>query len=101
MTLGLRCAHVARTPRPKPCKGGCGVVVMTKCAAKYCDACYDKSGGADRNSLHPKYRDMSWAEVDARFQAALAEIRRRPPEERPEPDLRWTSPLAGLKGTGL
>lgn len=96
MTLGLRCAHVARTPKPKPCRGGCGVLVLTKCAAKYCEACYVRQGGVSRakaDALDPKYLpDMSVAEVDRIFADALAEIKRRP---RGEPELRYQSTLAG------
>ena len=99
MTLGLRCAHVARIPKPKPCKGGCGVLVLTKCAAKYCDECYAKQGHQARDVLNSRYKqDLTTAEIDATFEQALAEIKRRP---RGEPDIRWTSALAGLYGRGL
>lgn len=54
------------------------------------------------NSRRQALQDMdspeAMAAVEQAFQQALAEIKRRP---RGEPDLRWSSPLHGLKGTGL
>lgn len=92
MTLGLRCAHVSRTPKLKPCRFGCGVLVPTKCAAKACEDCAVKHCGGSKTALDPKYRDLTRAEIDRAFTQALAEIRRRP---RAEPELRWRSTLSG------
>lgn len=94
MTLGLRYARTTRTPRLKPCRFGCGVLVLSKCAARACEACAAQHGVkvlTDR--LDPKYRDLTPAEIDQQFRNALAAIKRRP---RPDPDLGWTSPLARL-----
>ena len=87
----------------RPCSTkGCASKVMTAGTWKRCEVCI-----AELHALEPQKRrytprkewlDDSEAVIEANFQAALVAIKRRP---RTDPELRWTSPLAGLNGSGL
>ena len=82
----------------------CSVCGQLTTGAK-CSSCYRRIWFANKkNGTTRKYvrkvtlEDETPEAIEALYQAAMVEIRRRPREE---PDLRWTSPLHGLKGTGL
>ena len=93
-----------RIARLKPCLvPSCTALVPTKGNRKRCDPCQiekwrrdDAAQRARRGQLEP-FQESPEA-IDRRFAAALAEIKRRP---RGKPEIRWTSALAGLYGTGL
>lgn len=80
-----------RTYRHKPCRYGCGALVPTKAAAKACEACR-QANMSDRLARH--YRDLLPSEIEARFEAALKQIRRQPREPM---ELYRDSTLHGLK----
>lgn len=88
----------------KPClEPSCQVLVVTKCNPKRCDRCrhalQQASEAAHRATLtqphvcEPQPFQESPEAIEQAFQQALAQIKARP---RPEPLVRWSSPLARL-----
>src|SRR5688500_893433 len=86
----------------------CQSMVWSSVARKRCDYCY-RQRRAPYSAPKRKYTPRrvlvdDWespeglAKAEQVYQEALREIKARP---RGEPDLRWYSPLHGLKGTGL
>ncbi len=79
----------------KPCvREGCPHEALTAASRALCVTC---RGGRDVLVPQAPYQE-SPAQIEARFQAALAVIKARP---RGEPEVRWTSALSGLYGRGL
>lgn len=91
-----------RVAKLKPClEPTCSAMVPTKANRKRCDTCLRLKWRREAVQARVKrgHRPIdvdqleSSFDIDARFQQALAEIKRRP---RPEPMLGWSSPLARL-----